>query len=187
MAEDFEVNGPLPEESENRTFVLAAAGLGALLVLSMICLGLYALVIAPSQRENRNERATQIVLENTQQARSFTETALAQGITPSVTASLTPTQAPSPTTTVTQVVVLPSDTPTVAISFATVDPQTATAIAQQTLVAGGGGGTATPTPTALPAAGFADEVGLPGLVVMGAVLLVVVFVSRRLRMGSLTG
>ncbi len=43
MAEDFEVGGPPPEESSNRTFVLAAAGIGGLLVLSLICLGLYAL------------------------------------------------------------------------------------------------------------------------------------------------
>src|SRR3989304_5526851 len=51
MAEDFEVDGSPPEESENRTFVVAAAGLGGLIVLSLICLGLYVLVLAPRQRQ----------------------------------------------------------------------------------------------------------------------------------------
>jgi hypothetical protein len=50
MAEDFEVTVRL-QESENRTFVVAAAGLGGLIVLSLICLGLYVLVLAPRQRQ----------------------------------------------------------------------------------------------------------------------------------------
>jgi len=57
MAEDFDVGGPLPEESGNRTFVIAAAGLGGLLIVSMICLLVYALVLAPLQREARATEA----------------------------------------------------------------------------------------------------------------------------------
>ncbi len=68
MAEDFEVGSAPPEESSNRTFVIAAAAVGGLLVLSMVCLALYALVVAPRQQQSRDAQATQIVLDNTTMA-----------------------------------------------------------------------------------------------------------------------
>ncbi|TET84067.1 MAG: hypothetical protein E3J37_04275, partial [Anaerolineales bacterium] len=72
MAEDFEMGGTLPEESSNRTFIMAAAGIGALLVLSMICLGVYALVLAPRQQEARATQAASIILQNTEVAQTQT-------------------------------------------------------------------------------------------------------------------
>ena len=75
MADDFEVTSePLPEGG-NRTFVIAAAGLGALIVLSMICLGVYALVLQPRQRQAALERPTEIMLTNTAVAVALTEAA----------------------------------------------------------------------------------------------------------------
>ena len=178
MAEDFEVGSAPPEESSNRTFVFAGAAVGGLLVLSMICLGLYALVVAPRQQEGRNAQATQIVLDNTKTAGSLTQTAAA--LNPTATKAPTRTQVPTAAPpTPTAVVVVAS--PTVQ---STVDPGIATAIAQATLAAAQGGGGGTPTPTALPSTGFADEVGLPGLVLLGVLLVVVVIVSRRLRMST---
>lgn len=176
MADDFEVGAPLPEESSNRTFIIAAGALGGLLVLSMICLGVYALVIAPRQEENRIARATEIVQENTRTSLSLTQTAAAEG----ATATRPPTDTPTvePTNTPTQVVVVPTDTPFTTLS--TLAPQTATAAAQQTLDAAQQL-TSTATPTALPATGFADEAGLPGLLLMGAALVAVLIVARRLR------
>lgn len=183
MAEEFDVGAPLPEESSNRTFVIAAAGLGGLLILSMICLGVYALVIAPNQEQARIARSTEIVLENTQVARSLTQTAAASDATatPEPTDTPTPTEV-VPTETPTQVVVLPTETPFTTLQ--TVEPMTATAAAQATLDAEQQAMTPTPTPTALPVTGFADEAGLPGLLMMGAALVALVFVARRLRMAS---
>jgi hypothetical protein len=181
MAEDFEVGSAAPEEKSNRTFVIAAGAVGGLLVLSMICLAVYALVVAPRQQEARNAQATQIILDNTKMAASLTETAGAQH--PTNTKAPTKTPVPTATMTPTAVVVVASPTPT---SGATIDPGIATAIAQATLAAAQGGGGGTPTPTALPATGFADEVGLPGLVLLGALLVVVVIVSRQLRMRTTT-
>lgn len=177
MAEEFDVGAPLPEESSNRTFVLAAAGLGALLVLSMVCLGVYALVIAPNQEQARIARATEIVLENTETARNLTQTAAAEEATATPLPSDTPTATEEVTETPTQVVVIPTETPLTTLQ--TVEPQTATAAAQATLDAEQA--TLTATPTALPATGFADEAGLPGLLMMGAALVAVVFLARRLR------
>lgn len=181
MAEDFEVGSAEPEEKSNRTFVIAAGAVGGLLVLSMICLALYALVVAPRQQQSRNAQATQIILDNTKMAASLTETAAA--LHPTNTKAPTRTPVPAATATPTAVVVVASPTPT---SAATIDPGIATAIAQATLAAAQGGGGGTPTPTALPATGFADEVGLPGLVLLGALLVVVVVISRQLRLRSTT-
>ena len=175
MAEDFEVGAPPPEESSNRTFLLAAAGIGGLLILSMICLAVYALVLAPRQRAARNQQSTEIVLENTRVAQSLTETAAAARGTASPTATRTP--APTASNTPTQVVVLPSNTPV----LATVDPVTATAAAQLTAQAIAQAMTPSATPTALPSTGFAEDVGLPGLVLVGGLLIVVVVVARRIR------
>jgi len=188
MAEDFEVTGGLPEDDENRTFVIAAAGLGGLIVLSLVCLGVYALILQPRQREAALQEPTSIVLTNTAVALGLTETAEAADFTP-VPTEEPPTRVPSATATEspvpTQVVVLPTDTPTPFTTLATVAPLTATAAAQMTqtaeAIAGGGGGSPTPAPTALPSAGFADDVGLPGLVGLTFLFLVVIFLSRRLR------
>jgi hypothetical protein len=57
--------------------------------------------------------------------------------------------------------------------------QTLDAIAQLTATV-----VRTPTATALPSTGFAEEIGLQGLLLVGAALVVVVVVARRLRVGS---
>ncbi|MFQ5942986.1 MAG: hypothetical protein ACE5JF_05485 [Anaerolineales bacterium] len=191
MAEDFEVTGGLPEDDENRTFVIAAAGLGGLIVLSLVCLGVYALILQPRQREAALQEPTSIVLTNTAVALGLTETAEAAEFTP-VPTEAPPTLTPSATSTdtpvPTQVVVLPTDTPTATstpfTTLPTVAPLTATAAAQMTQTAeaiAGAGGSPTPTPTALPSTGIADDVGLPGLVGLATLFIVAIFLSRRLR------
>lgn len=202
MAEDFEVGGALPEDSENRTFVAVAAGLGALIVLSLICLGVYALVLQPRQQQAAQSRPTEIMLTNTAVALGLTETVEAGQVTPSPEPSDTPeptdTPAPTATSTITPtaVVVLPTDTPgptdTPFTTLPTVIPETATAAAALTQTAEAAAGGVTPTPsntpvptaTALPTTGFGDEAGLPGLAGLAAVLLAVIFLSRRLRAGA---
>ncbi len=179
MAEDFEVTGGLPEDDENRTFVIAAAGLGGLIVLSLVCLGVYALILQPRQREAAEQEPTSIVLTNTAVALGLTLTAEAEDFTP-VPTEVPPTAAPTATDTPvpTQVVVLPTDTPTATpfTTLPTVAPLTATAAAQMTQTA-----EAIATPTALPSTGFGDDVGLPGLAGLTALFLVVIFLSRKLR------
>lgn len=181
MAEDFDVGAPLPEESSNRTFLIVAGVLGGLLVLSMICLGVYALVVAPQQQQRQVQQATEIVLENTRVAQSLTETAQAEEASPTPVPSDTPAATPTEesTATPTEVVVLPTDTPFT--TFSTTEAQTATAEAQATADAEQQEVTPTPTPTALPATGFADEAGLPGLLAVGAALVLVLVLARRMR------
>lgn len=178
MAEDFEVGGPPPEEASNRPFIIAAALIGGLLVLSIICLALYGLVLAPRQREARATEAANIILQNTEVALGMTETEQALWASTTPTATRTAIPSPTATRTPTQVVVLPSATPTQVVG--TVDPLTATAAAQATINAlTGGGGTV--TATALPSTGFADDVGVPSLLTLAALFVVVIVVARRLR------
>jgi len=167
---------------------VAAAGLGGLIVLSLICLGLYVLVLAPRQRQAAIEAPTQIALQNTLTAEALTATMAAQLATPTPepTDTLVPTA--SQTATPTQVVVLPTDTPspTPFTTLPTLAPGTLTAavaLTQTQQAIAGGAATVTPTPTAtaLPVTGFADEAGLPGLLLMAGVLLTIIFFSRRLR------
>ena len=191
MAEDFEVTGGLPEDDENRTFVIAAAGLGGLIVLSLVCLGVYALILQPRQREAALQEPTSIVLTNTAVALSLTQTEEAEDFTP-VPTDPPPTLTPAPTDTPvpTQVVVLPTDTPTPTpfTTLPTVAPLTATAAAQMTQTAEAiAGGAGSPTPTALPATGIGDDVGLPGLAGLAALFLVAIFLSRTLRSRATPG
>ena len=173
MAEDFEVGGPPPEESSNRTFLFAAGGIGLLILVSIGCLAGYALFLAPRQAAGREAQLTQVAAQNTQVALQITQTAGARF--PSPTTPPTRTPAPTNTATPTQVVVVASATPVVP---ATLDPaqQTAAVLATQRAL------TPSPTATALPVTGFADEGGFPTLLVLGAALVVVVIIARRMRM-----
>ncbi len=205
MAEDFDFEVPPvqeEDESPNRAFITAVAGIGGLLILSLICLGLYTLVIAPRQREARERRPTEIALTNTEIARLLTETAIA-GQSPGPgdgTVVATSTTTPTPT----EVVVVSTSTPTITHTpEPTADPQTATAQAQATADAAAQQATATSTstatataviaPTATPTAtptelpgtgGFAEDIGVPGMLLLAAVLVAVIIVARRLRTRS---
>jgi hypothetical protein len=157
-----------PEESSNRTFVIAAGILGGIVLLSVACLAAYALLIVPRQRQAAEAAAN---ANATQQAQ------IGGALTATFEASILPTTTltPSPTSVIAQ----PTATST-PITTPTADPSTATvaaaltqaAVAQLTVVA---------TSTALPGTGFADEYGLPGLIVMAMAFMVVILLARRLR------
>ena len=169
-----------PEESSNRTFMIAAGILGGIVLLSIICLAGYALLILPQQRAAQNEQ----VSAATQNAQMLNDalTATFAAFSLSETPQATPTLEPS----LTPVVAEPTDTNTPESEPATpTDAQGAETMAAlntqlakttQTVVA-----TTTALGTALPGTGFADEVGLPGLLIMAVTLVAVIFLARRLR------
>jgi hypothetical protein len=156
-----------PEESSNRTFLIAAGILGGIVLLSIACLAGYALLIVPQQRQAAQQAADARATQDAQINSALTATFQA-AILP--TASVTPSQTP----------VVAQATTTGTAATQTPDPATATvaaaltqaAIAQLTIV---------PTSTALPGTGFADEYGLPGLVVMALAFVVVIMLARRMR------
>ncbi len=164
-------DAPPPEESSNRTFLIAAGILGGIVLLSIACLAGYALLILPSQRNAQQQAASTIEAQNAQVAQALTSTAQAAAFP---TATITPPPTATP--------LIAQATATAIAATNTPDPATATvaaaltqaALAQLTHV---------PTSTALPGTGFADEYGAPGLVVVGMALIAVIFLARRLRVG----
>jgi hypothetical protein len=163
-----------PEETSNRTFLIAAGILGGLVLLSLACVVAYWLVILPRQRAaqqvgDESAQATQ----NAQINEALTATGVAFDL------SQTPQASPTLVPTNTLVVAQPTATNT-PLFTETPDPATATVAAGLTRVAAS---TATVilTTTALPTSGFAEEFGLPGLVIAAMVLFAVIFLSRRLR------
>jgi LPXTG-motif cell wall-anchored protein len=178
-----------PEESSNRMFLIAAGVLGAIALLALICIAIYALVLLPRQNAARDmqkatvdaqntEIAVKIALTSTSAAKAAIEAAYTH--TPTVT-SIPPS--PSPTSSPTSVVVQPSEAAAVS---PTLEPAMATATALRvTLTANavilGSTLTARPLTTSIPSTGFADEVGLPMMLGLAILLIAVIFLARRLR------
>ena len=162
-----------PEESSNRTFLIAAGILGGIVLLSIACLAGYALVILPQQRAAQTGEQNAQATQNAQINEALTATGVAFDLsqTPQATETLSPTDTP--------VVAQPTATNTPEFTL-TPDPATATVAAGLTQLAASTS-TIVVTSTALPTSGFADEVGLPGLVIAAIVLVAVIFLARRLR------
>ena len=179
---------PLGEEpggpTDNKTFIIAVAGLIGFLVLAMALMAAYAFFVLPSKKKAQATQVAQINAQNTAIAQGLTATAAAAlwTATPTSTPVLTPTPKPTntvvaaaPATPTPVVAQQASPTPVAAIN-ATAFALTATSIAVTNAAAA-----ASAQPTSLAQTGFADQVGLPGLVAVAALLIVVIFLARRLR------
>jgi ABC-type antimicrobial peptide transport system permease subunit len=161
-----------PEGSGNRTFFTTAGILGGIVLLSIICLAAYAFFYLPGQRAQQTAQQATLSAQNTQVVEALTGTAMVSAMTEQASHP-TETPTPSPTPVVAQA------TPT----SATPGPATATVAAALTQAAIAAQ-TALPTSTALPGTGFADEIGVPGLLAMAVILIAVILLARRLRASS---
>jgi hypothetical protein len=165
---------PPVEESSNRTFMIAVGILGGLVFITIICVLVYAFVIGPRLASQKPDELATVEAHNAQINNALTATAQASSwtLTPLPSPLAIATETPSPTS----VVNIPTETAT-----SIYDPLTATMAALYTQAAIA---QLTPTstltaPEGLPKGGFAD--GIPALVIMAAVLVVVIFLARRLR------
>lgn len=169
---------PSGAESSNRTFIAVAGILAAIVLISLGCMAVYALVYLPSQNAQRAQaQATG--------AQNFL-TAQAAG-TQTVEASLwTPTTLPSPQATD---IASPSPTPVVALATVTStlgsESRDPTAEALQAQAAGGPLTPGATIEAALAETGFVDDIGIPGLVLLGIVFIVIILLARRLRSAPL--
>ena len=186
---------PPPEESNNRTFLIVGGIFAALIFLTLVCGAVYALWYLPSHNASQKATLAAIQAGNAQVVAQMTSTAQAALWTPTSLPSNTPTKTPIPTNapvnSPTALLAVPSATGTMT---ATTDPatlvamqtqlaaqMTSTAAANRTPAAGALAAiTGTPT-AAMPRTGFFDQVGLPGLIILTLALIVVIFLSRRLR------
>lgn len=171
----------------NRTFLIVAGILGGILLIALLAIAAYAVLYLPGRETGQQTQVADINATNTAVAEEAQLTAIAKQITmtPTSTATLRPSTTPTVTPSRTSTPVLaPTNTPEV--DLGTPDPAaTETVAALLTQQAGGGlGGTIIPTATALPDTGFADDFGVPGLVLIAGVLMVIIILSRRLRTSS---
>jgi len=178
---DEEFDDEIPEESSNRTFIIVASILGGIILLALLCVAGYALLVLPNQRDAAANTEATKVAQNTQVAQMLTETAVADAQAEtslaSPTAVFSPT--PSPTPVVAVATETPTATPNVAATGTVAAALTEASDAILTVVP-----TSSGLPTELPDGGFADDVGIPGLVVMMIVLIGIIFLARRLRSAS---
>ena len=183
--EDIPEEGPPPEESNNRTFLLLAGGLGGLALLAIICLAV--IYFYNSRTAQTDFEATQAAIDakNTETVRiaALTEEAAAFTLTP--TNTLPPTLTDTPTETEEAGVTVTLE------GGPTSDPRTATVqalLTQASLAqtqAASAVLTVTVTPTlVLPDTGFADDVGIVGLLALSSMLVVVIFLVRRIRVAN---
>ena len=165
---DFDEPNP-PEESSNRTFLLAAGVLGGLVFLGLLCIAGYLFFRNNSGQQTEATAIAQVTQQQATVQAGVTQTIIAQNQTQ--TAAVTNT-------------VPPTNTPVIAEATATFSPTpapaTATVAAAFTQLANSTQ-TIIPTSTALPNTGFVDEFGAPGLMLVAVALVAVIFLVRRLR------
>jgi hypothetical protein len=168
---EFDEPNP-PEESGNRTFLLAAGVLGGLVFLGLLCIAGYLFFRNSSNQQNESTAIAQVTQQQATVQAGVTQTFVAQNLTQ--TAAVTNTVPPSPTPVIAEATSTASPTvnpatETVAAAF------TQIAVSTQTII---------PTSTALPRTGFVDEFGAPGLMLIAVSLIAVIFLVRRLRTSS---
>lgn len=161
-----------PEESGNKTFIIVAAILGGIVLLSILCLAGYALFVLPRQTATRDNQQATLVEQNVQVNQTMTAKIQSDLLSQTPQATTTPTPSNTP----------PFAQTTATATVSTTDPQTATVIAALTQAAQAQlTVTALPTSTLLPNTGFIDDVGAPGLAIMAIALIVVILLARKLR------
>jgi hypothetical protein len=170
----------------NRTFLIIVGVLGGIMVLALLCIGGLALFrYLPGQRSAQSVNATNAA-QATTIAMAASQTAAAPKPTSTSKPTLVPTYTQAPTNT--PVIVLgPTKSPTFNIEAATREAlltQAVLASASPTVAAPTSASTQQPTSTVLPGTGIGGELGTPGLIAAAFVLVVIIFLVRRLRTAS---
>lgn len=152
-----------PEETNNRTFMIASIALGGIFVAGLVALGIYMFRIRPAQMAASAARTAEINLQNTQVAVDAQATADGMAVA-AVVATPVPVQNVAAVPTVAPTAVVAPSATMAAVSAAVVAPTAAPANSKT-----------------LPDTGFADDIGLPTLLMSVAGLLGVIVVTRSIR------
>ena len=164
-------DAPPPEEKSNRTFLIVGGVMAGLVFLTLVCMAVYFLVIAPRLTTQKSAAQATIEAGNAQAAQEVTLTAQA--------ALWTPTLPPPPLPTNTSVPLpVGSPTPVIALSspVATATHNPAILSAAETQLA-----TSALSGQGMPTTGFFDEVGLPSMIILALALVAVIFLVRHMR------
>ena len=168
---------PPPEEKSNRTFLIVGGGLAGLVFLTLVCMAVYFLLVAPRLSAQRAAQQATIEAGNLQVAQQVTLTAQAAMWTPTRPPA-TKTPLPSPQVSSTPLIAMAATATTDATALFAAQTQmsyqlTVTAAALPTTGFGG-----------MPTTGFFDEVGLPSMIILALALVVVILLARRMRKSS---
>jgi LPXTG-motif cell wall-anchored protein len=166
--------------NSNRTFLIAAGALGGVALLALVCMAVYAMAFVPRNKGQAQSLSATRSVQNTQMAMIITQTS----VVAAYTATPTATQEPTATATPTSVVLLPTETPAAEMQLSAARTATVGALltqAAQLTQTVFPTQTLNPRATELPSTGFADEVGLPGMLGMAVLLAGVFFLARQLR------
>jgi len=165
--------------SGNRNFWIIFGVLGGILLLALICMAVYAVFILPDKRAEVSDQNATAIAQNTELALSGIQTESSKRITPTPI----PTDTPLPSPTITPLMSRSEATITATSVEGVMETRVKmmTEAAQTDEAALALTQAVQATSTALPETGFADEVGIPGMLALAAVLVVVIFLVRRLR------
>jgi hypothetical protein len=185
-----------PEEKSNRTFRIVAGIVAGLVFLTLVCMAVYFLVIAPrtaaqrtaAQRtiEARNTQAVQQLTSTAQAVQQSTSTAQVAGVTPNITSTPLPLQTGTsvprtPTVSSTPVIALNSPVATATTNPATLEAMQTQLVLQMTSTVASSLGTQATGGQGMPTTGFFDNVGLPSMIILALALVAVIFLARRMR------
>lgn len=198
--EPNEEEQPIVEESSNRTFFIIAGILGAVALLALICIAVYVAVLLPNSKLADLNRAQTMQAQDTETGMIVAGTATSAAATAIVAAyTATPTNTPipptaTPTLTPTPVVAVPTTPAAVALDATKIaEGATATAryVTLEAIVTANASTTTARPPQAtsqtnnnMPSSGFAEDVGLPAMLGLAVLLIVIIFLARRLRTAS---
>lgn len=166
-----------PGRPSNRNFWIIFGILGGILLLALICLGVFAVIQVPKARASQTAAAELRSVQATEIAYAATQTQAAHFFTPT---SRPPTSTSVPRATNTPLMAMGEASPTAT----SVDAAIATRSAMMTQAALTPAATTGPTSTMLPGTGFGDDLNMPELLALAAVFIVVIFLVRRLRLAS---
>jgi LPXTG-motif cell wall-anchored protein len=183
----FDLNGteappPSPGGSDNRSFILVVSILVGLFLIAALGMAAYVLGVVLPKNKAQSTQAAQINFANTATVAALTQAATLAVKSPTpVPPTLTPTSTATLKPSFTPVLAIPTNTQA-PLKEDTLDPRTATVSALLTQAAQAQlTGTSMPTSTALPKTGFAEDVGIPSLLGLAVLLIVVIFLVRRMR------
>ena len=174
---EYEDDETVEEESSNKTFIVVASILGGIILLALLCVAVYALVFVPKQKADANNVAEATSVASTQVVVLLTEAAVESALLDTPLASPSPIS--SPTASPTPVIAVATDTPT-----ATPNTAATGTVAAALTQAGDAILTIVPTSSELPDGGFADDVGIPSLVMLTTIFVAIIFFARKLRSTS---
>jgi hypothetical protein len=173
----FEETPPPPRGQSNRTFVLIAGILGAVILIAVVAMAAFALLVLPGRNAQKAEAAAKMNAMNTATVMAATSSAMT-AMAPTATPLPTETPTPEPTFTPMPTDVPPTATEELAVGGGMTEDMAMTATVSALLTQAAGGKA---DATALPTAGFADGMGIPSLVGLGVLFIGLILITRQLR------